>query len=172
MKRIFAIIIALLIAAIASAQVVPQYGSGHLVYSRGDFYLDNHELNPAEIESVVGSEVFFNTYLGASRMRRASKPLIITGASVAGLGAIMMGLAGVIASSAGESIYTPYYAAWGFLTGIGVASLAIGIPLHVTGEKRLEQMCLDYNRNVDARRSAPELEFGITPSGAGLTLKF
>lgn len=173
MKRIVVSLVALLVAVIASAQVVPEYGSGHLVYHRGELYIDNHELNPAEIEAVIGSDLYYDTYVGASRQRRAGKPLIIAGAVTAGTGAIMMGLVGVIASSAGESIFPPYYAGWGFLTGLGVAALAAGIPLRVVGDKRLSELCRDYNKALDERRPAPEIGFGITPSGgAGLTLKF
>ena len=63
-----------------------------------------------------------------------------------------------------------------FSTLIGVGCLGAGIPLWISGNRRLSGIADDYNRNYAGRRygsAAPAtLEFGPTSNGIGLALRF
>ena len=64
----------------------------------------------------------------------------------------------------------PKIAAWSAVTGVGLVSTAVGIPLWVTGSKKMGKIVKTYNGT--SRHTDSGLYFGPTASGAGLAYRF
>lgn len=64
----------------------------------------------------------------------------------------------------------PKIAAWMGVTGAGLVSTAVGIPLWITGSSKMGKIVKTYNGS--ARHSDSGLYFGPTASGAGLAFVF
>lgn len=64
----------------------------------------------------------------------------------------------------------PKIAAWMGVTGVGLVSTAVGIPLWVVGSSKMGKIVKTYNGS--ARHSDSGLYFGPTASGAGLAFVF
>ena len=168
-----------LIIAISAALVLSSLsGNAQVIsHSRGDFFMQGRQLTEAEIYQLIGEEVYYDTYTGASRQRKAGQIMMITGGVTCGVGiaSAIMGLAMTYRSQPyndGSDYYTlnalvPLgYAA----TIVGSLLLDAGIPLFIIGNSRLNWIERDYNRRSGAPLAS--VNFGSTPHGMGLTVNF
>ena len=151
----------------------------------GTFYLDGQELTPQQLEQLVGSEIFDQTYTPASRQLKASKILYIAGGVTAGVGLIgtIAGSALILSSKAGQKAAkggqitekdvdqqaiagSAVTMAGGILLGLGGAALSVAIPLNVIGASRLNWIQNQFNeKQLNA-------SFGLQPNGIGFSLQF
>ncbi|MBR1872458.1 MAG: hypothetical protein IJ795_04550 [Bacteroidales bacterium] len=189
MKRLLTIII-LAAASCAGvfAQVDPAYGD-RMEYSHGELYLNGVKLSPYEVSQVIGSEIYNETYVGASKQRRIGMTLIKVGAPVTGAGLVMIvtgsiylgtsrnintytdvqGVNHVSASvnSAGVTAGTVLFALGTIGVVAGGIALEVGIPFAAIGSGRMRWIAEDFNQ-----KSAPRMQFGLQPHGVGLSLNF
>ena len=64
----------------------------------------------------------------------------------------------------------PKIAAWSAVAGVGLVTTAVGIPLWITGSRKMGKIVKAYNGS--ARHTDSGLYFGPTASGAGLAFVF
>ena len=64
----------------------------------------------------------------------------------------------------------PKIAAWAAVTGAGLVTTAVGIPLWISGGSKMSKIVKTYNGS--ARHTDSGLYFGPTASGAGLAFVF
>ena len=168
----------LCLAQNASAQYAgPIHRNGaYLADARGNILSDH------EVLTLIGEQVYDETYVGAQKQRKAGKTLIWSG--IGGLvgGGVLYG-AGlakiadkVTQNSSKEEIQTALEANPGsagmilggtLLMAAGGVALDAGIPLAIIGKKRLNWVADDYN----ARKNLA-YQIGATPSGVGLAVRF
>ncbi|MBR6305502.1 MAG: hypothetical protein IKR38_01815 [Bacteroidales bacterium] len=108
--------------------------------------------------------------------------MIIATAFGVGLGAVAGAMAGSVggeeqasetASEAADNVAEemgPKIAAWATVTGVGLVSTAVGIPLWITGSSKMGKIVKTYNGA--ARHADSGLYFGPTASGAGFAYVF
>ena len=189
MRRILFAVLALFVLAFqAQAQEIP--GPGRLEHSNGEFYLDGQKLLPEQIQSVIGDDIYYETYKGAVVQRNTGKALLIAGGSSMGTGIALLAfgyytsykmvndyLKSVRAGNGNSSDYASIISkAYGYefmilggyvLTLSGSGLLSAGIPLFSIGNSRLNWIEKDYNQ-----KEGYSLNFGFTPNGVGFALKF
>ena len=190
MKKILFAVLALLVLAFqAQAQEIP--GPGRLEHSNGEFYLDGQKLLPEQIQSVIGDDIYYETYKGAVVQRNTGKALLIAGGSSMGTGIALLAfgyvttyklaneyIQAIVRSANGNpSDYASIVSkAYGYefmilggyvLTLAGSGLLSAGIPLFTIGNSRLNWIEKNYNQN-----EGYSLNFGFTPNGVGFALKF
>ncbi len=162
----------------ANAQIAgPIHRDGaYLADQRGNI------LSNQEVLTLVGQDIYNQTYVGAQKQRKAGKTLIWSG--IGGLvgGGVLYG-AGlakiadkVTQNSSKEEIQKALEAnpgSAGMILGgtllmvAGGVALDAGIPLAIIGKKRLNWVADDYN----ARKNLA-YQIGATPSGVGLAVRF
>lgn len=148
----------------------------YLADQRGNI-LSNHE-----VLSLIGQDIYDQTYVGAQKQRKAGKTLIWSG--IGGLvgGGVLYG-AGlakiadkVTQNSSKEEIQKALEAnpgSAGMILGgtllmvAGGVALDAGIPLAIIGKKRLDWVADNYNG-----RKNLAYQIGATPSGVGLAVRF
>lgn len=172
MKRFILILVAFasLGAAMAQAQVKPSAlisQKGQLLDEYGTVY------SAADIKEIIGEDIFYETYLGATKQYRAGKTLITWGA-------IGLGVGCVTAALGCESLWISRpYVTWEsyavfysgvFIAALGETALAIGIPLKSIGRSRLNWIAEDYNGK--ASRVTLNVTGCRNGYGLGLALNF
>ena len=168
----------LCLAQNASAQYAgPIHRNGaYLADARGNI-LSNHE-----VLNLIGEQVYDETYVGASKQRKAGKTLIWSG--IGGLvgGGVLYG-AGfakiadkVTRNSSKEEIQKALEDNPGsagmilggtLLMAAGGVALDAGIPLAIIGKKRLNWVADDYNA-----KKGLTYRIGATENGVGFALNF
>ena len=168
----------LCLAQNANAQIAgPIHRDGaYLADQRGNI------LSNQEVLTLVGQDIYNQTYVGAQKQRKAGKTVIWSG--IGGLvgGGVLYG-AGltkiadkVTQNSSKEEIQKALEANPGsagmilggtLLMAAGGVALDAGIPLAIIGKKRLNWVADDYN----ARKNLA-YQIGATPSGVGLAVRF
>ena len=168
----------LCLAQNANAQYVgPIHREGaNLADQRGNILTDQ------EVLTLIGSDVYEKTYVGAQKQRKAGKALIWSGVGGMVGGAVLYGvglskIAGdVNQNSSKDEIQTALEKHPGsagmvlggtLLMAAGAIALDAGIPLAIIGKKRLNWVADDYN----ARKNLA-YQVGATPNGVGLALRF
>ena len=139
-------------------------------------------LTDHEVLSLIGEQIYDETYLGACKQRKAGKTLIWSGIDGMVGGAVLYGvgfskIAGSVnQNSSNEEIQralenNPGSAGMilggNLLMSAGAIALDAGIPLAIIGKKRLNWIADDYNA-----RKGLAYQVGVTPSGVGLALRF
>lgn len=181
MKRFAILLVAFLAlgASFARAQVMPS----SISVKKGVFYDDSgNAINPSVLASIIGDEIYNETYVGASKQYKAGKNLIIWGAVGAGVGFVTyaVALASYVAKYPKLDPTQPStwpidsslsLAAGGLVVGaLGSACLAAGIPLNVIGKSRMNWIASDYNEkhsNVSLNLTGSQAGYGL-----GLALRF
>lgn len=139
-------------------------------------------LTDHEVLSLIGEQVYDETYVGACKQRKAGKTLIWSGIGGMVGGAVLYG-AGfskiadqINQNSTSEEIEKalednpgPAGMVLGgtLLMAVGAIALDAGIPFAIIGKKRLDWVADDYNA-----RKGLTYQIGATPSGVGLALRF
>ena len=182
MKR-FAFLCGLVAALLCLAQNASAQYAGPL-HRDGAYLADQRGniLSNQEVLSLIGQDIYDQTYVGAHKQRKAGKTLIWSG--IGGLvgGGVLYG-AGfakiadkVTQNSSKEEIQKALEANPGsagmilggtLLMAAGGVALDAGIPLAIIGKKRLNWVADDYN----ARKNLA-YQIGATPSGVGFALNF
>lgn len=144
MKKVFMVIVALLVIAAGSAkaQVNPDY----LFFDKGDFTDGaGTYYNESEIMHIIGPQIYNETYMGAIQQYNAGRDLIRYGGFGAAIG--FLSYVGFYTSAVSHQDPSLLYgAAAGFITmSLGFVALDAGIPLKIIGKKRLEWIAEDYN---------------------------
>ena len=168
----------LCLAQNANAQYAgPLHRDGaYLADQRGNI-LSNHE-----VLTLVGQDVYDQTYIGAQKQRKAGKALIWSGVGGMVGGGVLYGLGfskiadKVNQNSSKDDIQKAFEGAPGsagmvlggtLLMAAGAIALDAGIPLAIIGKKRLNWVADDYN----ARKNLA-YQVGATPYGVGLAVRF
>lgn len=125
-------------------------------------------LSDREIVNLVGSDVYQQTVIGARKQYKTGKKLINVG--IIGLSAGMAGVvaANLLADELDDELLATIWMGSGAAMAVGGTTMAIGIPLRIIGNKRLDWVCKECNKasgNVT-------LNFGNTRNGAGIFLSF
>lgn len=169
MKRavLFLVAILALSVGLAQAQIKPDA----LVVQKGQFFDGNGAaISSSQIQQIIGSDIYNQTYVGAMKQFNAGKKLITWGLIGTGIGlAATVAAAALIPTSDVNTWYAGVYGA-AAIASLGGTALAVGIPLKVIGSKRLNWIAEDYN----AKQST--VSFNITGCrggyGLGLALNF
>ena len=148
----------------------------YLADQRGNI-LSNHE-----VLTLIGQDIYDQTYVGAQKQRKAGKALIWSGIGGMVGGAVLYGVGfskiadKVSQSSSQDDIQRAFEGAPGsagmvlggtLLMAAGAVALDAGIPLAIIGKKRLNWIADDYN----ARKNLA-YQVGVTPNGVGLAVRF
>ena len=163
------ILFCILFALPSFSQVLPD---GYLKYKRGDYYLNGAKLDHTGIETILGTDIYQNSYKSAKTERTLGNVFIIAGGIAAGYG-LAGGVYGEVMKDpnlvgAPRFSQTLINVFWG-VAGTGAALLVAGIPLKIIGNNRLEKIADDYNIK---HYNSPSLSMGITGNGIGLTFNF
>ena len=168
----------LCLAQNANAQYVgPIHREGaNLADQRGNLLTDH------EVLTLIGSDVYDKTYVGAQKQRKAGKTLIWSGVGGMVGGAVPYGVGfskitdKVNKDSSKDDIQKAFEGAPGsagmvlggtLLMAAGAIALDAGIPLAIIGKKRLDWVADDYNA-----RKGVAYQVGATPNGVGIALRF
>ena len=168
----------LCLAQNANAQYVgPIHREGaNLADQRGNI------LNDQEVLTLIGSDVYEKTYVGAQKQRKAGKALIWSGVGGMVGGAVLYGvglsqISGEVNSNSSkdqiQASFEKHPGSAGMVLGgtllmaAGAVALDAGIPLAIIGKKRLNWVADDYNA-----RKGVAYQVGATPNGVGLALRF
>ena len=189
MKKIFVLSLAVATFFVFGVTSSAQYLPNSLNRSGADFVDENgHVLTDQEIFSLIGDDVYNETYSGAVKQYNVGKALITAGSIAAGVGTVgtIGGAVAMYYCIKNQHIYyeerngkyvvkgaddAGLLALLGYAAGvsalvIGDACLMVGIPLSIIGNKRLDWIAEDYNHDMAS------LHLGLTPHGAGLVLNF
>lgn len=149
-----------------------------LEYSRGDFYLDGAELSADELCSLIGEDIYTQTYLSAIKQRRLGKSLLIAGIPVTVAGFTVFIASGLARSSmlyyginSPENMQrTKLFVTLGFVAFLaGELMVNVSIPFLAIGSTRLNWIQDNYNQKSSY---AAQFHIGATPNGFGLTFSF
>lgn len=160
MKKILMIIVAVVLGSLAAnAQISSD------IYRKGkDLCISGERLSPEMVISMIGSDNYYDTYVGARKQYKSGLGLTIAGATTIGFGILVgaVGLAGL-----DGDIYTCGIA----MDALGAMMLDAGIPLLIIGKKRLNWCADDYNRSKNGY-PAVTLNVGAQRYGTGISLRF
>ena len=153
------------------------YYRGPVHYSWGNFYdRYGNRVYAQAIHDYYGVSLYGSRYIRAKNQYNWGKWLSVDGA----LGALFCGTVAIMTSAFAEEERS-----MGFnsntndaLSGLCVAgtvlscaAIGVGIPLWVGGNRKLMDLADDFNRTFGPSYSS-RLDFGTTPSGLGLSLRF
>lgn len=139
-------------------------------------------LTDPEVLTLIGQDIYDQTYVGAQKQRKAGKTLIWSGLGGMVGGAVLYGvglsqIAGEVnQNSSKDEIQTALEKHPGsagmvlggtLLMAAGAVALDAGIPLAIIGKKRLNWIADDYNA-----RKGVAYQVGATPNGVGIALRF
>ena len=139
-------------------------------------------LTDQEVLTLIGQDIYDQTYVGAQKQRKAGKALIWSGAGGLVGGTVLYGvglskIAGEVnQNSSKDEIQTALEKHPGsagmvlggtLLMAAGAIALDAGIPLAIIGKKRLNWIADDYNA-----RKGVAYQVGATPNGVGIALRF
>lgn len=148
----------------------------NLADQRGNILTDH------EVLTLIGQDIYDQTYVGAQKQRKAGKALIWSGVGGMVGGAVLYGvglsqIAGEVnQNSSKDEIQTALEKHPGsagmvlggtLLMAAGAIALDAGIPLAIIGKKRLNWIADDYNA-----RKGVAYQVGATPNGVGIALRF
>lgn len=148
---------------------------GGVMTKKGDYLrLDGRKLHDDEVESIIGSDVYNATYVGARKQIKTANTLLITGAASAIGGLALYVYADNKWYDALDSHGdTDKYEA---LCSVGSAILIAGcfcldacIPISIIGSSRMKWIASDYNQRAASHAS---LNVGLQKHGLGLALNF
>ena len=146
----------------------------NLADARGNILSDH------EVLTLIGEQVYDETYVGAVKQRKTGRTLIWSG--IGGLvgGAVLYGVgmnkAQITTSSPKEEMEKAFKDNPGsagmvlggtLLMAVGGIALDAGIPISIIGKKRLNWVADDYNA-----RKGLTYQIGATPNGIGFALNF
>ncbi len=126
-------------------------------YDSGNLYLGSRSRYGAMQADYIAFNLYGDEYFAARNNRKWGASLVWLGCMTASSG-IFLFCASVPEGGA-------------LLTGIGAASLGVGIPLMQKGNKKLKGIAADYNASYANEKSA-ELTFGPCRNGVGFALNF
>lgn len=152
-----------------------EYGAvmpGCITYRRGRFYSGPYAMSTAQLMDRIGYANYGSIYRNAKNMYVTGQYLTYSGAGFL-FAAIMIHIASACYGGPGNEDAMIY----GICYGLGAAELAVGIPLLVTGNRRLGALADDYNRRNGYGHKPGgrpvELALGVCRSGgAGISLNF
>ncbi len=157
MKRIILIAILVLGCFSAKAQNAITYHGGSFYDAQGQCLSDN------QVFDLIGSDVYYDTYVGARKQLKIGKELTFSGIGVVG--------AGCIAAFFGGYYGSDVLASCGVLAATaGGALIDAGVPLWIIGKSRLQWIESDYNKRQSAY--TPTLSFKAGEYGLGFALTF
>ena len=168
----------LCLAQNANAQIAgPIHRDGaYLADQRGNI------LSNQEVLTLVGQDIYNQTYVGAQKQRKAGKALIWSGVGGMVGGGVLYGLGfskiadKVNQNSSKDDIQKAFEGAPGsagmvlggtLLMAAGAIALDAGIPLAIIGKKRLDWVADNYNG-----RKNLAYQVGATPNGVGIAVRF
>ena len=168
----------LCLAQNANAQYAgPIHREGAFLADQRGNILSNHE-----VLTLIGQDIYDQTYVGAQKQRKAGKTLIWSGIGGMVGGAVLYGVgiskvAGQVnQNSSSEDIQKALESNPGsagmvlggtLLMAAGAIALDAGIPLAIIGKKRLDWVADNYNG-----RKNLAYQVGATPNGVGLAVRF
>ena len=144
---------------------------GFITYRRGRFYDGPYMLSTGQIMDYIGYTNYGSVYMKAKRQYMAGTYLVSSGA-----GFLFAGLMITVASAGFDGDMGSDAAIYGVCYALGAAGLAAGIPLLVTGNRKLGALADNYNsRHGYGMRpgSRPAvLSLGCCNNGVGLAFNF
>ena len=159
---------------------------GTIDFRRGHYYDCRGRIHPEDMADYIGISLYGSDYRRAKSQYLWGMSLTTAGASLLA-GALVGGLMTAdynrksASMSSGMSWYGPgrgNYSASSSLPVVsglaGAVCLGAGIPIWIKGNRGLNRIADDYNRNYGRDRlgHAPSLSVGATGSGIGLALVF
>ena len=171
----------------AKQNVFDDWGTyGPIDYRWGHYYDCRGRLRPEDMADYIGISLYGSDYMKAKSQYMWGMSLTTTGATLL-VGALVGGLMTAdynrksASMSSGMSWHGPGhgdYSAGSTLPVVGglagAVCLGAGIPIWIKGNRGLNRIADDYNRNYGRDRlgHAPSLSVGATGSGIGLALNF
>lgn len=154
-------------AAGSSPMVIPEI----ITYRRGRFYDGPYLLSSEQIMDYIGYTSYGSVYMKAKRQYVAGMYLVNSGA-----GFLLAGIMINVASACfGEDMGSDA-AIYGVCYALGAAGLAAGIPLLVTGNRKLGALADNYNSRhgygVRPGGRPAVLSLGCCTNGLGLAFNF
>ena len=169
MKKILLTLVLALMACGMNAQtndawVIP----GPISYDNGKLLNANGGVISKELAKAYFNETQYDIFVQSSKKEKTGDVFIQIGAGVAGFG-IGWFIGGVIA---GEKVSKALKES-GIILGASVPFFAIGLPISMNAEKKINGIVEEYNNALHNNPSfRPSLYFGTTPSGIGFALNF
>lgn len=176
-KNYIALLLLFFISLGAAAQ------NSQMTYKRGNLYIDGTVINTEMIESIIGSQVFNDTYLGAVKQRNTARKLCISGLSFMAGGLTANIMSRMVYSDVEPDVFyydgtlsVPVNSTSEILKNIGkyafyigAASVSIGLPLYFIGNSRLKWIAKDYNQH---NTPVAYVQLGVQQHGFGLSVNF
>ena len=123
------------------------------------YYLGNKPLTLNRL-----SEITVSNSLAHQKIKQAQVCNVI-GIIFGGIGGFCIGYPLGTLLGGGDPIW--------FIAGIGVGFLAIGIPIAITGDRRLAEGVVLYNQGLQQKNTnTVYFRLGFTPTGMGMAVKF
>lgn len=130
-------------------------------------FLNNQRVAKEDIESVLGYDVYHDTYLGACKQKTVANFFFFIGLPLAGAGI-------AIAASSEEDEYgdmdSNYYTGI-LLAAAGGTLIDLAIPFGIIGNRRLSWIEDNYN-STHSKRNTYSLNVGMQRHGFGVSLNF
>ncbi|MBQ0044815.1 MAG: hypothetical protein KBT05_07325 [Bacteroidales bacterium] len=166
MKKTIMIILAVVLGSIAAnAQIASE-----MYRHRNNLYIDGEKLSSEQVLGLIGSEKYYDTFVGAQKQYRSGKALVISGACTLGVGIVVsgIGLGGLDSDT---------YVCGMAINILGSLLLDAGIPLLCIGKSRINWCSQDYNKSNfadshDEHSPAVAISFGAQQHGTGISLRF
>lgn len=169
MKKILLTLVLALMACGMNAQtndawVIP----GPISYDNGKLLNANGGVISKELAKAYFNETQYDIFVQSSKKEKTGDVFIQIGSFVAGFG-IGWFIGGVIAGEKGAKALKES----GIILGASVPFFAIGLPISLNAEKKINGIVEEYNNALHNNPSfRPSLYFGTTPSGIGFALNF
>lgn len=139
--------------------------SGGVMKKKGDYLrLDGRKLFDDEVEAIIGSTVYKETYVGARKQIKLANTLLLTGAGLFATG--LSGIAIWAYDYGGDGLYVASYLTM-LLGGVCIDAC---IPISIIGSSRMKWVAEDYNRRSSGNQAS--INFGVQQNGVGLALRF
>lgn len=145
----------------------------YLDYRHGRYYHLGRRMSADEIADYIGLSLYGGEYRNARNRFLWGTTLISAG--VAGAFASTAGLLATIEqNNFSDDPFFSDSSTTGFYIGYALSAVCLGtgIPLFVSGNKRLNAIADDYNESYGRRRRGISLSVGSTSSGVGLAMRF
>ena len=146
---------------------------GPLQYRFGSFYDSRGRLYNSQVREYLGDQLYNGQYRKARNQFQLGTGLTVGGAtlllaSVAG-GTIITIINNMNTDNIEQKSLLPFYVGG----AAGAVCLGIGIPLMISGNRKLTAVADEYNLEYNnAQACTPVLQIGATGNGFGLALRF
>ena len=159
---------------------------GELRRDGADLLMNGQELGDFAIRSVMGEQLWQETFSGARAQYKAGKVIMNIGIPVtaSGVGCLMASAAFWAMSRQVKqewsnavrgafTLYSLYFFTYGWvLSGTGLILLSVGVPLRVVGSCRMNWVVDEANKNNGFAMQQPKVNFGLQQYGVGVALRF